>query len=259
MICPVCRKELVKGKDERYETLEEHVSDPNGTPSVKETFRCPDENCRINKKFEGFWDWYGDFYSHEYCPGEDFIALDSHRKQADVEISKRDENFTFFRTYSWKFRIVFKYKANTMGEVVKRTPTIEIQKRHWDSFKDYFTWYFQNKDKRSWPSWCLHHTNYRMYKFCLKEFYKLLAELYCSYENDSWEEIYKWLEKVENKLDDLRQKSTWGKKGKYKFLVKWDWYRRASYKKAYKEYMDIDLPLKYKLKNGVESVIGGKV
>lgn len=43
--CPICEKELIVTHRERYESLDEHVSDPNGTPSLKDGYECSDENC----------------------------------------------------------------------------------------------------------------------------------------------------------------------------------------------------------------------
>jgi len=57
MRCPKCKAELVHGKGSRYETLVEHVMDPNmENYPVRPAFVCP------NKCLGGFYDPYGDFY-----------------------------------------------------------------------------------------------------------------------------------------------------------------------------------------------------
>lgn len=44
MFCPYCGSPLVKsGKQRRMETLSEHVSDPNGTPTLKDEYVCSAE------------------------------------------------------------------------------------------------------------------------------------------------------------------------------------------------------------------------
>lgn len=235
MICPICDSTLVDGPLEVYQNLEEHVSDPNGFPTAKETFRCPSHKCTVNTEYKGFWDWYGDYYCENYANGRPMKAKDSFAMKADVEIRKKDENFTFFRTYSWKFRVKFKYEADTFGNVVKRTPTLDIWKRHWGSWKDYFTYYFKDKNKRDFPSWCGYYTNGRMYRFCMKEFYKKFYEFdFALVTNSSiCEDYHRDLIKG---LKDLKRTYEVRSKGKWKFLGKWDWYRKKAYFKAKKEY-----------------------
>jgi hypothetical protein len=46
--CPICGKELVYTGDEKLETLNEHVSDPNGEPVLKFCFKCPWDCCLAN-------------------------------------------------------------------------------------------------------------------------------------------------------------------------------------------------------------------
>jgi hypothetical protein len=45
MQCPCCCTELVVTHRGRYEDLGEHVSNPNGTPSLKDGYQCPNEWC----------------------------------------------------------------------------------------------------------------------------------------------------------------------------------------------------------------------
>lgn len=60
LYCPNCEMLLEQGKWERYETLVDHVSDPNQTDfDFRPTWRC-------SRKCYGrlaFWDMYGDAYS----------------------------------------------------------------------------------------------------------------------------------------------------------------------------------------------------
>jgi hypothetical protein len=56
--CPKCFSFLYVSGQSRHETLSEHVINPNGTPSLKPEYRCP------NKCYPKcvFWDYDGDAY-----------------------------------------------------------------------------------------------------------------------------------------------------------------------------------------------------
>jgi hypothetical protein len=60
--CPYCKKELIKGEQKRYETLGEHVFNPNMREHpLRDTFVCTCE------KSQGmYWDDWGDYYSKKY-------------------------------------------------------------------------------------------------------------------------------------------------------------------------------------------------
>lgn len=60
MRCPKCKNQLIEGKYQVYETLVEHVINPNGIRSSKPTLICP--NKCYGKK--AFWDEYGDSYPY---------------------------------------------------------------------------------------------------------------------------------------------------------------------------------------------------
>jgi len=71
--CPNCGTELIYDGDRVYETLCEHVSNPN-TPDAepRETFVCPNRDCWFHNRY--FWDVYG---SGGYCfrdTGADIIV-----------------------------------------------------------------------------------------------------------------------------------------------------------------------------------------
>lgn len=51
MFCPYCGSPLVmSGKQRRMETLSEHVSDPNGTPSLKDEYVCG-ASCLFDRRY----------------------------------------------------------------------------------------------------------------------------------------------------------------------------------------------------------------
>lgn len=64
MNCPICNTELVTGVPRCYETLTEHVCQPNGRLSDKPTLVCQNPLCLTFGR--GFWaplDYEGSFYA----------------------------------------------------------------------------------------------------------------------------------------------------------------------------------------------------
>jgi hypothetical protein len=45
MLCPLCMTALAPGEPSRYETLDEHVCNPNGSSPVRDTWVCPNGDC----------------------------------------------------------------------------------------------------------------------------------------------------------------------------------------------------------------------
>lgn len=60
MRCPFCFHKIVVTHQARLETLVEHVSDPNGEPSLKDAYQCVNLFCKMWKSCA--WDESGDFY-----------------------------------------------------------------------------------------------------------------------------------------------------------------------------------------------------
>lgn len=69
-VCPLCGKVLSQGIPRKYETLCEHVMNPNQEDfPERETWLCTNLSCIAG--FKGFWDFYGDWYvlaDHFYFP-----------------------------------------------------------------------------------------------------------------------------------------------------------------------------------------------
>lgn len=60
--CPFCKRVLVHGEQKKYETLMEHVCDPNMEDyPERDTWVC---DCEESQGC--FWDDWGDLYSREY-------------------------------------------------------------------------------------------------------------------------------------------------------------------------------------------------
>jgi hypothetical protein len=91
MRCPRCGAKLVRGKDERFEDISDHVfclsNDPNWDPGLRPTWVC--KRCNL----PGFYDDYGSYYGHggrwESIPQKYWDALDSHAYDAFFEINKQ--------------------------------------------------------------------------------------------------------------------------------------------------------------------------
>ncbi len=136
--CPVCKSEVVYEKHRNCQTLDEHVCDPNGTPSSKPTYHCSNPKCICNKQ-KVFWDWYGDMYGGFKIPDTTFIngndsPFGSHSRKQNVEIYKkglpRQKYLSPWWTLKlWQPMIEYHYKSNTDGEVLKKWTKIEFLKK----------------------------------------------------------------------------------------------------------------------------------
>jgi hypothetical protein len=137
MKCPVCKTELVVWKRMRLETLDEHVSNPNGPVSLKSSFRCPSKTCEANDwildKPRVFWNEIGDLYQWgqaKYPLEIPFInnnnaPFGSFQRQMNVEIYKKDENKLLLKIpcwplNGWKLRSRYSYKSNRDGDILSR-------------------------------------------------------------------------------------------------------------------------------------------
>jgi len=96
MRCPKCKTELIKGKRKRYETLEEHVLDPNKSNyPLRPTFVCPN-NC-LGK--DSYFDFDGSLCSDgkNIIPSNCFSALDSmdRKNNIKVDLTRLSTNFLY--------------------------------------------------------------------------------------------------------------------------------------------------------------------
>lgn len=48
MRCPCCQKDLIFTHRDHYQDISEHVSNPNGKPSLKDAYECLDQSCIAN-------------------------------------------------------------------------------------------------------------------------------------------------------------------------------------------------------------------
>jgi len=145
MNCPVCKNELVIWKRLHLETLNEHVCNPNGFPSLKNAFRCPAKSCDANfgilnsaseeRLYEPrvIWNEDGDLYSFDRISDTDTISFinnnnapfGSFQRQMNVEIYKKDENKLLFKfscwpLKGWKVYSRYSYESNRNGDILER-------------------------------------------------------------------------------------------------------------------------------------------
>jgi hypothetical protein len=140
MKCPICKSELLVTGQEHLETLNEHVSNPNDEPSLKNKYECLNERCESREKL--IWNEDGDLYhQHVYENGYDFNekysfidgndgAFGSFARRVNVEIYKKDENFLLCTLFGRKIFIKYLYKSNDDGDILKRTWKFEILRKN---------------------------------------------------------------------------------------------------------------------------------
>ena len=92
MFCPACKTRLhMMDKARRYETLSEHVSDPNATPIHKPIFMCLTNNCPVNIKTGAYYGIDGGLYSKNTNPKEYWDAIGGLSYHVEKDMKKRGE------------------------------------------------------------------------------------------------------------------------------------------------------------------------
>lgn len=230
MKCRFCEKELVNGEEKRFETLCDHVSNPNATDyPLRPTFVCEDPECIANKVAVGFWDELGSFYyknwgAEELKPYGEYNAINSHARQSEIEICKDDENFTIWKGWKWQLRIHYKYKANEAGEILERKPELIILRRNFRSFLSMFKFWDMER------SWVYHTTNFKSLKYCKDRYLRLLSEIEKEKSIENKERVITLIGRFHELLDD---KDKYYKEvyftGKLRDIVYRDyqWYRKV--------------------------------
>ncbi len=105
MKCPFCKNELVKGLEKKYESIADHVINPNAISyPLRSTFICGNTNC--NFSVNSFWDEYGTFYSNNHYPYSNITsALGSWYRKHDVKCKIAEK-------FYWLTKIIFKWQFN---------------------------------------------------------------------------------------------------------------------------------------------------
>ena len=235
MNCPICGSELIEGVGRRYETLGEHVSNPNGIPSLKQTFVCDNEsyvypyseeetNCPF--RYSMFWDWMGDYYGvlkgfdmireHEsflkknLCHNQMFEARNSHTRKSKVEIYTKKE-VKLPRFLKWRWDIRFKITADEDGNIVKQKPYIQMfstddNGKSWSYTSTFITSFLHNV--QSFKNTLRHYKEYPTNKYVREELEKEFEPL-PDWDKRFYRQLYNWYVhtfyyKLENKLKAKR-------------------------------------------------------
>lgn len=116
MGCPCCRTKLVFVKKGKYETLCEHVGNPNSRVSMKDAFGCPNTDCEAYK-YDKLWiesgeGPYGGFKKIKYIDNNDAPFRTYHRS-LNAQQSKK---FDFFITKWIMIIIEISSKADNNGK-----------------------------------------------------------------------------------------------------------------------------------------------
>jgi hypothetical protein len=86
--CPCCESGLEPHEFGRYESIAEHVSDPNGEPSLKQTYRCASQICPTRQEEGLCWTINGETYGRvkgiEFIDGSD-SPINSSSREFDLK------------------------------------------------------------------------------------------------------------------------------------------------------------------------------
>lgn len=141
-LCPVCKSPVKISGQKNYETLSEHVSDPNAEERpLRDAYRCTNKNCICNsEEHDVYWNYNGEMYGGFYIDDEEFIGennapFGSFERKLNVESRKcgvKDKTYLHPALCLWLLQpyIEYHYKANVNGDVVKRWFTIEFLKKN---------------------------------------------------------------------------------------------------------------------------------
>lgn len=172
MKCPICFTDLSIGEKQKYETLSDHVCDPNGDLPYRITFVCENKTCKLHQN--SFWDSEGEFYtSLSFSEVDDIFnvpesdrwtdtnknschaAMGSFARKVWFEVSYKEQTKKiFFGKYGFFIKAII--EADDDGNILKRRYKIEwlekdgngcIYKR-WGVFQNIHTFFYFIKRAR---------------------------------------------------------------------------------------------------------------
>jgi hypothetical protein len=128
--CPICKQPLAVVGQDYLETLCEHVQ--NQKASLKSRYECINEKC-IAENTGMCWNQDGEYYSPRDGIFQSYPFIDnnnspfgSYQRQANVEICKKDENFTLLNLHYIVFFIHWTYKSNKEGDILSKSPKLVV-------------------------------------------------------------------------------------------------------------------------------------
>lgn len=136
--CPKCHSLLVDGEMREFETLLDHVIDPNKMSyPLRPTLVCINEACPASKS-DVFWDEVGDYYGSSKEIGLTYndctSFYPSHARKQDIEIYKKGLKSKIYLSPAWTLWILmpfieFSYKSDEWGRVLKKFWKLKWLKR----------------------------------------------------------------------------------------------------------------------------------
>jgi len=119
ILCPCCLAPLVVTHQGRYEDISDHVSNPNGTPSMKDGYQCLNADWCFASMYKCTWLEDGDFFCGTPPAGMNFgdirDILDKHWKFKTKTYAVNSWNF-FYQT--GQIEIKKRIKIFTIGKYV---------------------------------------------------------------------------------------------------------------------------------------------
>ncbi len=137
MRCPCCEKPLEVTHRERYQDLSEHVSNPNGDPSMKDGYQCVNKYCIANN-LRCTWIEDGDIFTHppkgiNYTVASDVIkkcsvsgtpyALDSWQHYYELGKIRKKKRSKDIYIFNWMIKIEPKDKGWDYPEDERYNPS----------------------------------------------------------------------------------------------------------------------------------------
>jgi len=156
--CPICTIEMINGEPKRYETLDDHVCNPNGHLPERETYVCKNTGCDAFRD-QLFWDYEGG--GSYNSAGRDYkyiddnpCAIPSFQRKLYAEIYDKSQNSTILRTKRLLIERKARRVADEYGNILRQS---------------YYHDFYYNDGKRGY---CLWIPGYKMLIYCIRGFYR---------------------------------------------------------------------------------------
>lgn len=206
LCCPKCHEYLVKGELQEFETLIDHVSNPNRQSyPLRPTWVCKNDNCKASME-NLFWDDDGEMYGWNKTfkfKNDISSAYPSHSRKCDIEIYKKGlkkQNYLSPALMLWLLQpmIEYNYKADDYGNVIKKSWKLKwLKKDRWYNKYDTYSTYYTFPLVHIYSSI---KSNRHMFKTCsetyIKHELKTMFEPIKSWDKRWWRHFELWLSKI---------------------------------------------------------------